>query len=168
MKTATHNIFGISKQRGIWLRCFLGIKHLFGVLVPIALLIQVSATCGAQCVYPTIRVSRAGGAVFDRMGEAISGADVNLKNGGQVVASTKTDEAGGFFIAATPGTYDLNVNARGFTPGFVRVDVGIDLVRALKPAHLWMILDVGSTTDACTFISTSHRQFKKAVQENTR
>jgi hypothetical protein len=23
MKTATHNIFGISKQRGFWLRCFL-------------------------------------------------------------------------------------------------------------------------------------------------
>jgi len=133
-----------------------------------ALLGIVPAASLAQCVYPTIRVSKVGGAVFDRMGRPVSGADVNLKKDGQVVASTKTDEAGGFFIAATPGTYDLNVNARGFTPGFVRVDVGIDLVRALKPAHLWMILDVGSTTDACTFISTSHRQFKKAVQENTR
>jgi hypothetical protein len=137
-------------------------------LVLIAIFALVPSTCRAQCVYQKISVSRVQGAVFDRSGQPIPDADVNLKKDGQVVATTKTDGAGRFLVGTSPGAYDLNESARNLAPGFARIDVGIDLVRIFKSTRLWMILDVGMRLDACTFISTSHRQLEKANQENTR
>jgi hypothetical protein len=168
MKPATHETFGIAKRRGFWLRCFLGLMRPIGVSTTIAVLAHGLPVCRAQCVYPKISVSQIRGAVFDRTGRPIPNADVNLKRDGQLVSSTKTDGAGGFFVGAPAGTYDLTVNARIFAPGFARIEAGMDLVRVLRPTRLWMILDVGLTTDACTFVSTSRRQFESAIQENRR
>ncbi len=168
MSPAMHNIFGNSKQRGFRLRCFLELMCSIGALTMIAILAQALPACRAQCVYSKISVSRIQGAVFDRSGRPISDADVNLKKDGQFAADTKTDSAGGFLVGAPSGTYELSVNARNFAPAFARIETGTDLVRVLKPARLWVILDVGLTTDACTFISTSRRQFKNAIQENRR
>ncbi|HTW62482.1 MAG TPA: carboxypeptidase-like regulatory domain-containing protein [Terracidiphilus sp.] len=168
MSGAARRRIGISKKRGFRLRCFLEFRHPIGLLMFFALVAEFAWICRAQCVYPRTSVLHAQGAVFDKSGVPISGADVTLKKGDKVVSGAKTGRMGGFLIATSPGTYDLDVSARNFAPGFARIDVGSDLVRVLKPTHLWMILDVGATTDACTFISTSRRQLEKAIQENKR
>ena len=110
-----------------------------------------------DCFYSRISVSRVQGTVFDQLGEPIPNVEIKLRNDGKEIANTETNEAGQFAIPAAPGRYDLQANARGFAPGFTPIDVGHDLARALKPAHLWMILVVGSSLDmdTCPLATTS-------------
>jgi Carboxypeptidase regulatory-like domain len=137
-------------------------RHFF---IALALMAIFAATGVAQCVSRTVSVSRVQGAVFDQLGRPIPDADVSLKREGQVVASTKTDASGGFTIPISSGAYDLDAKASNFDPGFARIDVGSDLVRAVRPTHIWMILDVGSEElDQCNFTTTSRIQFEKAVR----
>jgi hypothetical protein len=152
MKLKSSSTFGIHWQRGFWLRCFLG-----------ALLISTALVSWAQCVMPTMRVSRVRGAVFDRTGQPIAKVEISLKQEDNVVALATTDEKGKFDVPAPPGTYWLNAKASAFAPGYARLDVGNDLIRALKPANLWMILDVGMLGDHCPFATTSRRRFEKAI-----
>jgi len=116
-----------------------------------------------DCVYRRIRVSRVQGAVFDRIGEPIPNVEVELKRDDKTIATTKTNQAGEFSIPIGPGTYELNAKAQGFYPGFAHLDVGSDLVRAFKPTHLWMIMDVG-IQDKCPLTTTSRREFEEAIR----
>ena len=134
----------------------------FLLILPFLTLIPVTGF--TQCVYRTIPVSRVQGTVADPFGEPISNVDIRLKQDGKVIATAITDESGGFSLSASPGKYDLLADAKGFVPGFAQIDVGSDLIRMLKPAHLWMILDIGMVVDHCTFTATSRRQFEKVVQ----
>jgi hypothetical protein len=138
--------FGVHQQRGFWLRCFLG-----GALFILAAMGPAEAISYAQCVYPTIRVSKVQGVVFDPNGEPIRDVAISLKSDDRILASATTDEAGRFSISATPGKYD----------------VGTDLARAFVPTRLFMILDPGMKMENCTFTTTSHRKFEMAVREFT-
>jgi hypothetical protein len=129
----------------------------------------VLATGSGQCVYRTLSVTRVHGALVgtlvDPDGRPIPNADVELK-GDEHVASAATNADGEFSIQAPPGGYEIHANARGFALGIARVDVGSDLIEMLRPAHLWMILDVGILLDHCTFTTTSRRELEKAIQEH--
>jgi hypothetical protein len=139
-------------------------RRLYGQAAALALFASIPVSCLGQCVYRPISMSRVQGAVFGRSGEPISNADVSLVRDGSTIAETKTDGAGKFSVPAPSGKYELKAKAHGFAPGFAQVDVGNDLVRALRPTHLWMILDVGMTIENCTLTTTEKRRFKKAIQ----
>ena len=170
MKPAAHESFGIAKRRGFWLRCFLGETTRFvpamGILSAIAFTGAAPAVVGAQvdCVYRTVSVSRVQGSIFDSAGRPIPNVEVELKSDGKLIGSAETDEEGKFAIPAAPGKYDLTTNARGFAPGFSPIDVGGDLVRTLRPTHLWMILEVGMG-QGCPLTTASRREFEKAIQK---
>lgn len=141
-------------------------KKLNNLFLALLILAPIPATCLAQCVVRTIPISRVEGTVVDPSGEPIPNVEVNLKQDGKVISSITADEAGRFSLSVSPGNYDLNANARGFVPGFARIDVGHDAVRLFKSTHLWMILVVGMLEDHCTFTTTSRRKFEKAIQEH--
>ena len=164
MKPAAHEILGIAERRGFWLRCFLsGAMVILGEMGPAAVISY------GQCVDRVIRVSRVQGGVLDSYGRPIPNVVIELKSEDKIVATTTGNETGSFSIPAPPGKYELAANARGFETGFASLEVGTDLVRAFKPARLFVILDVGmATLDQCTFSTTSRREFDKVIRENTR
>ncbi len=164
MTFAMQERIGISKQRGFWLRCFLG-----GVIVILAGMGPVAVSSHAQCVERTIRVSRIQGLVLDSYGSPIPNVMIELKSEDKIVATATADETGRFSIPAPPGKYELVAKARGFDTTHASLDLGNDLVRAFRPTRLFMILDVGKATlDQCSFTTTSRRQFDKVIRENTR
>jgi hypothetical protein len=158
MNPRADNVFGIHQQRGFWLRCFLAASLLGSTL----------AISPAQCVSRTISVSRVRGAVFDPYGQPVPNVELSLKQEENIVARSTTNDKGQFAISASPGIYWLWAKAAGFVPGYARLEVGNDLIGALKPTHLWMILYVGrSGTDECDSVTTtSHRQFEKTISSN--
>jgi hypothetical protein len=138
----------------------------FGILFVIAIAGVDPSSSWAQvdCVFRTVSVSRVQGTIVDPLGEPIANAEVKPNVENDVLASAKTDDYGRFIIPAAPGKYELHANARGFYPGFAPINVGSDLVRAIRPTHLWMILEVG-LPDTCPLTTTSRREFNKATQE---
>ena len=67
---------------------------------------------------------RLSGSVVDQTGAAIPGATVNVfvPGGKEPVLSATTNEAGLFsFIAVRPDTYDVAVEAKGFTKSMMRL-----------------------------------------------
>jgi hypothetical protein len=126
--------------------------------------------CLAQCVVRTISVSRVQGTTFDPSGQPIPNVQVSLEQDGRLVASFTTDESGGFSVPANPGDYELHANARGFASGVARINVGSDLIRVVRPTHIWMILYVGSAElDRCPgFATTSRAKFEKSIRKKQR
>jgi hypothetical protein len=146
-------------------------RKLSDLLLTLALLGTIPATCLAQCVYRTISVSRVDGAVVgtiaDSYGRPIPNVNVELKRHGELVAATTTNESGEFSVSAKPGEYDLHAHTSQFAPGFARIDVRSDFEQTFFPSHLWMILDAGVwQLDQCTLAATSRREFEKTIQEH--
>jgi hypothetical protein len=56
------------------------------------------------------------GVVTDAEGALVVGADVTLLSSNEVLATTKSDEAGQFHFAIQPGEFQIQVVARGFSP----------------------------------------------------
>jgi Carboxypeptidase regulatory-like domain len=136
-------------------------------LSAIAFAIQIPSLAHTQCVYRTIDVSRVQGTIADPLGQPIEHADVVLKRAGMVVSSAETDNAGRFSIPAAPGKYELYVTAQNFSFDSAPIDVGSDLVRVLRPTHLWIIIKVARQLDDCGLIvTTRRRQFEKTVRPN--
>src|SRR5438309_5477505 len=82
---------------------------------------------GAMCAAVGLNAQVAGrlsGSVVDQTGAAIPGATVNVyvPGGKEPVFSASTNEAGLFsFIAVRPDTYDISVEAKGFTKSMMRL-----------------------------------------------
>jgi Carboxypeptidase regulatory-like domain len=131
------------------------------LLLMLAFSILSPATLFTQCVDPTISFSHVQGTIVDSSGEPIPDVDLTLTSEGKAIASTATDQAGRFSIPAPPGKYGLRANRSGFITGFVRLNVGADLVQVLRPKHFWMILEVATRMDQCTETITSRRQFEE-------
>ena len=110
------------------------------LLVAIVALVALSVVTWGQTGTSTVR-----GTVTDPQARVVQGAEVTLTNqanGG--VRSMKTNDSGGFdFDLITPGTYRLEVVAKGFKKQTV------DNVRALigKPSEATVQLEVGSATE---------------------
>jgi hypothetical protein len=73
MTFGTDSSSGISKQRGIWLRCFLGV--IAAIVLIASAPPRIARSQGiVDCVYPgRIAVSRAQGKAFDPFGVAVPG-----------------------------------------------------------------------------------------------
>src|SRR5664279_1092213 len=82
--------------------------------------------CAALFVAAGLHAQVAGrlsGSVVDQTGASIPGAAVNIyvPGGKEPVLSGVTNDAGLFsFIAVRPDTYDISVDAKGFTRSYLR------------------------------------------------
>jgi hypothetical protein len=93
------------------------------------------------------------GTVADPQGKVIGGAMVTLTNtGNNVSRQTKTGDDGAYtFNQATPGTYIVKVEAKGFK---IKVEENVELV-VKTPARLDIKLDVGSVNETVTVTGTA-------------
>jgi len=145
------------------LRCFLG-----GILCLMVAVVQflfaAPAVAQADCFgYKTLFVSRVQGRVFDQMAEPVANVEVSLMRDGNVVGEVRTDANGRFTINAVDGEYKLYAKAPGFMSAYAVLNVGSDLMHALHPSNLWLILGVGMY-EPCPSSTTSHRQFLQIVR----
>ena len=144
------------RQRGFWLRCFLGSLV---VLLSCAVLAQA-----LSCVSPgNLTVATVEGLVTDLSGEPLSGAVVSLtaESGAQLKATTAT--SGHFHFNADPGSYRL----QAFVPNFQSIATTITVVPATSSSHartLYILL--GLHGSYCSTITTSKKQFDKTVRAN--
>ncbi|HEY2858986.1 MAG TPA: carboxypeptidase-like regulatory domain-containing protein [Terracidiphilus sp.] len=146
---------GISRQRGFWLRCFLG-----GTIVLLGVNVQAQVDCMVQ---PAIHVSQARGRVFDLTGVPIPNVAITLTREGQVVSTTTTLEDGGFAFIAPAGKYELEMNAEGFGHSTLYLQSGTDMVSLVHRGQLQVILGLPFLN--CTWGTTSKRKFDREVQQ---
>jgi hypothetical protein len=101
------------------------------IVVCLVVLISLSCLVEARGAQNTGSVS---GVVQDPSGDIVSGALVELKSGGTVLQSTKTDGSGSFrFTRVPPGDYVAHVSYEGFEPADVAVSIGS---QAAKPVRI--------------------------------
>jgi len=121
----------------------------------------------ADCFgYKTLFVSRVQGRVFDQMAEPVTNVEVSLMRDGNVIGMVRTDANGRFTIKAVDGEYKLYTKAPGFMSAYAVLNVGSDLMHALHPSNLWLILGVGAGIyEPCPSSTTSHRQFLQIIRQ---
>jgi hypothetical protein len=164
MKPETHSIFGISKQRGIWLRCFLDATG-FAIVATLSLP-QFAHTQGiVDCVYPgRVSVSRVEGQVFDPSGTVVPGVIITLADERGSKIQTTTDGQGRFRLAASPGEYSFTAVVPMFQTSQTRLNVGEDLAGLFHPSNLRVIL--GMAGSFCPWVTTSQREFRDVISSN--
>ncbi len=110
------------------------------ILAAVVLVISLSVVTWGQTGTSAVR-----GTITDPQGRVVTGAEVTLTNQANGnVRSMKTTDSGGFnFDLITPGTYRLDVVAKGFKKQTV------DNVRALigKPSEASIQLEVGAASE---------------------
>jgi hypothetical protein len=152
MKPAAHEIFGIAKRRGFWLRCFLGVFGFWAcIAVPSSQIAQGQGI--VDCVYPgRVSVSRVQGRVFDPFGVVVPGVVITLVDEQNTSLQLATDEQGRFHFAISPGKYRLKAVFQMFQTSQTELNVGEDLVGLVHPGDLYVIL--GLSGSYCAWVTT--------------
>jgi Carboxypeptidase regulatory-like domain len=159
MTFAASERIGISRQRGFWLRCFLGAAVL-AVLAGAVAKAQIS-------ILKPLRIERVQGYVTDETGKAVPRAAVKLLRDGQAVLGTATDETGWFQIDRANGQYVLSASA-GVSEVGREVQVETNPLTLIGHKTLYvMIRTSGSCSDCRIQVYTSKKQFSDAVWRNT-
>ena len=154
--TAT-NRTGISRQRGFWLRCFLGL----------ALMTLCMGTTGfAQLDMPKpFRVSHFEGVVMSPYCKPVENADVSLTRNGKVAFSTRTDAAGHFKLDNVEGQFVFHVKTPEYSVVARDVVIGFEIATAIHGNRLYVILGPGACSDDCSSVFTHKGDFEKAMRK---
>ena len=162
MTVSVQRDFGISKQRGYWLRCFL---EMATILVPIAISPRIEAQ--VDCVSPAkIYVSRVRGNAFDFMGAALPDAAITLTPEDSQPLQVKTDSAGRFDFKVPSGNYILSGELGPLEAKDIRLVVGKDLASAFRPKELKVIL--GLCWSYCSWATLNEREFRDIIRSNSK
>jgi hypothetical protein len=170
MRAPMSKINSIAKQRGFWLRYFLGQGNdIRKLLVLVASLTVTTAAAQAQIEAPRpYHLPRLRGFFVDAKGNPIPGAAVTLDRDDKVMYSTTTDRAGKFEIKHVSGRYWLHVQMKGYSIVGREVVVGVEALTYLHGGTLYVIAGPGACSDDCSSIFTSKSQFDHAIRRNTR
>jgi Carboxypeptidase regulatory-like domain len=154
---------GTSKQRGFWLRCFLG-RALFAM----ALGVLASAIAWAKVEAPgALHLWRLHGFFMDRAGKPIENVEVTLVRDGTVLHKTKTDASGEFAFDHVSGHYRLHIDkSNRFSELSREVIVGLETAMMLRSNTLYVVAGPGACTDDCSSVFTSKSDFEKAIRRN--
>lgn len=155
---------GILRQRGFWLRCFLGTACLLSALW------LVGAGVSWAKVEPAgpIHVWRLSGFFMTAAGKPIQDVEIMLLRDGAVVDKTKTDASGRFSFDHVTGRYTLHVDKAKIHSELSReVIVGLETATILRGKKLYVIAGPSACTDDCSSVFTSKSDFEKAVRRNT-
>jgi len=155
---------GFSRQRGFWLRCFLGPTRLLPVLG-----LALCCSLHAQVAIPgPIHITHVAGYIVNTQGKAVSNVEVTLVRDEKVVFSTRTDNAGAFHIEHASGKFDFRVARSSYAPAIREVEVTDEIVTHLERKKLYVIVGPGACMDECSSVFTSKHEFDRAIQQKNR
>ena len=155
---------GVSKQRGFWLRCFLGASLGTASLM----ILTTGAPVRAQIsVNPPYHMARLRGVFVDAKGNPIAGAAVTLDQNDQAKYSASTDGTGRFDIKHISGRFWLHLHAKGYAPVGRQVVIGLEAEPYLHGSTLYIIAGPGGCSDDCSTVFTSKGKFERAIRDYT-
>jgi hypothetical protein len=159
MTVALSARIGISRQRGFWLRCFLGCMLLAAV------------ACGevrAQQMDKDgpIRLTHVEGVVVNTRGTPAANVEVTLAQDDKVRASTHTDQSGKFRFGHVDGDYMFRVARTLNAPAAHAIVVRAELATYIERKKLYVVLGPGACADECSLIVTSKDEFEHAIRKN--
>ena len=162
MKRAANARTSISRQRGFWLRCFLGRMLLMALVC--------AALCGvahAQQLEPDepIRLARAEGIVANSYGKPVADVEVTLWRDDKVRMSTRTDQTGAFRFDHAEGSYVLRVARTENAPAARQIVVRAELATLLERKRLYVVLGPGACADECSSVYVSRQEFDHAIRK---
>ena len=154
-------IFGIPRQRGFWLRCFLGAAILFALS---------ALSCSAQLDIPKAeRLTHVEGIVVDPVGHPAASLSIKLVRDEKTVAETRSDAAGEFEFEHVPsGQYIFRIDRSQFAPAARDIVVTDEIVTHLERKKLYVILGPGACQDECSAVLTNKRDFDRTIRKNNR
>jgi Carboxypeptidase regulatory-like domain len=155
--------FGIPKQRGFWLRCFLSaMVCLFWSHTANLLHAQVDIP-GPE------RLAHVQGVVVNDTGHPVADMEVTLARDEQIAHRTQTDQSGKFrFEHVRSGSYVFRVKRSENAPAERQIVVTDEVVTALERKKLYVILGPGACQDACSSVLASKRDFDRAIRKISR
>jgi len=162
MRPALNARAGIFRQRGFWLRCFLGWIQLF--VLACAGLCGVAHTQQLDVDTP-LRLARAEGFVTDSHGKPVTNVEVTLVRDNKVQMSTRTDHAGAFHFDHAEGSYLLRVARTENAPAAQQIVVRAELGTLLERKKLYIVLGPGACADECSSVYTSKQEFDHAIRK---
>jgi hypothetical protein len=163
MRFATCDKADISRQRGFWLRSFLG--KLSTVLMVWLAFYGVSR---AQIEVPgPFHLSHLQGVVVNQSGMPIEHAEITLVQNEKIAYSTRTDAKGHFEFKGVTGRYSLRMHLPTYSIVSREVLVGFEILTALEGHRLYVILGPGACSDDCSSVFTSKREFNQALHRMT-
>jgi len=170
MRCAPDRKLSISRQRGYWLRCFLGsMQSARKILVAAAIILATTTAAHAQLEAPApFHLSHLRGVFVDAKGNPIPGAAVTLNRDDKVVGSTTTDRAGNFEIKHVTCRCWLHIHKKGYSPVSREVLVGVEALTYLHNSTLYVIAGPVACSDDCSSVFTSKSKFDQAIRKNTR
>ena len=154
---------GNPRQRGFWLRCFLGAASclmwgFFG-----------AGTLNAQLDIPgPERLAHVRGLIVNDAGHPMANLSVTLVRDNKVAFQTKTDPSGRFLFDHVSGQYTFKVPRSQFAPASQEIVVTDEVVTALERKRLYVILGPGQCQDACSWVLTSKKDFDRAIRKMNR
>jgi hypothetical protein len=159
MRPAGRERAGSQRQRGFWLRCFLGAAWVNGLLTMVL--------CGplhAQLDLPTpIHLTHVRGYVVNSVGKPVVNAEVSLVRDGSVAYRTQTKNAGSFHFDHVLGKFGFRVARTEYAPAAREINVGSEIVTYLKRRNLYVIVGPGASS-----VFTSKSDFERAIKKNSR
>ena len=163
MRFAVSENTSISRQRGFWLRCFLG-----AACFVTAMAFAASAISWAK-VEPQgpLHLWRVHGFFMNPAGKPIGNVEVTLQRDGAVAYTTKTDASGRFAFDHVYGRYSLHIEKSNDYSQLSREVVVGEAATMLRSDSLYVIAGPAACTDDCSSVFTSKGEFEKAVRRNT-
>ena len=159
MTRAASARIGISRQRGFWLRCFLGC------------VMMVVLVCGAAHAQQLdkdgpIRLTHVEGVVVSTRGVPAANVEVTLSQDDKIRASTRTDQAGKFHFDHVTGDYMFRVARTQNAPAAHAIVVRAEIATYLERKKLYVVLGPGACADECSLVVTSKEEFEHAIRKN--
>jgi len=159
MTFAAGERIGISRQRGFWLRCFLGLSFL-------------CASSGALHAQVEMdkpeHLAKAEGLVVNSQGKPLAHAEVALDQDGKPVYTTRTDDRGAFRFDHASGHYTFRVARTEYAPAAKEVIVDFQIASQVQRKKLYVIVGPGACADECSAVFTSKHDFQKVLKEKNR
>jgi hypothetical protein len=152
-----------SRQRGFWLRCFLGTT----VSICLARAIVGDLALAQLDIQKPLRLGSASGYVTDEVGKAVPAARIRLTRGGETVFQTYTDQEGWFEIRGAHGEFWLEVDTAAYSEWSRQARIGLGLRLFAPGRDVFVMLRRGACSDCTDLAFTSKKQFFKAIWWNT-
>jgi hypothetical protein len=154
--------FGIQKQRGFWLRCFLS------AMISTLLLAGVEPGLAQIDIPKPERLTHVEGLVVNPEGHPAPNVPIKLFRDEKVAAETRTDNSGAFEFEHVKGPFQLRVERTQYAPAARDIVVTDEIVTHLERKKLYVILGPGACQDECSAVLTSKKEFDRALRKNQR
>ena len=159
MKRVLNARTSIFKQRGFWLRCFLGCMLLDSLVCGVAHAQQLDKD-------GPIRLTHVEGVVVTSRGTPAADVEVTLSQDDKVRMSTHTDRSGRFRIDHVQGDYLFQVARTDNAPAAHEIVVRAELASYIERKKLYVVLGPGACADECSLVVTSKEEFEHAIRKN--